>query len=1044
MPGTHFKQITQFKADYAPSVITKYESQRTGMSAVVVDREGPKVLGYFALATEILDDSGAPHTLEHLCFMGSKNYRYKGVLDKMASRAYSNTNAWTATDHTAYTLESAGWEGFGQILPVYLEHVLLPTITDGACYTEVHHINGEGQDAGVVYSEMQGVENTAGTLTNLEAVRKLYPEGVGFRYETGGMMGALRVLTSDRIREFHKDMYQPKNLCVVIIGEIVHGELLKILDEFEDSIMEDIPDPNAPWRRPWIESKPVPQLNSSSISTVEFPEKDESRGEVIVGFLGPDCSDPKSAAALETLGTFLTGSSVSVLESQLVECEDPVASSAMFYVEDRPDSLIWLSLSSVSTKRLAEAEQRLFEALKKTVDEPLDFKYMQECLRRTKRQRKYSFENSGEYFATPVIMDHLFGKRDGSTLKNIETLSWYDELEKWGEKDWREFLRRWVAENTHVSVLGRPSAKLAKSIEEGEKARIAARKKELGEEGLKKLQERLDEATTDNEREIPKELLGKFPVPGIEAIHFIKTDTARAGLAAEEWKTDTEAQKIIDKDSVGIPLYLHYENVTSNFVKIVLLISTESIPVERRPLLAVYLENFFDTPVVRGGVRIEFEQVVAELERDTVDYDIGSASYMDAAENIRINFRIEPEKYEVAIKWLRELMWDSIFDKKRLATTLTKMKSDIPDEKRQGNQMSWSVARMVAYSRHSVSRAQDTLTKALYLKRISKLLEDKPEEVIEKFEELRQKFTMIDNIRILIVGELAKLKNPVSAWKVFTDGRPFSGKLSPIDRRGPRLTPEGAKPGKITHIVPLPTIDSSFSIHFAVGPDSPSHPKLPALLLAISYLDAVEGPLWRAVRGTGLAYSTHFMKDLDAGHLFYTIYRSPDAYRAWEASRKVINDHIDGTVAFNKHALEGALSGIVVSFADGESTMSAAATVSFINQVVHNQSKDYNMQLLKKVKEASVDDLRSSLKEFLLPIFQYDTSNNIIVTAPVKTDSIKAAYEKENFTVTVNPLSFFQDDYGLKYGLKDGQEEDDDDSDDIGESDDYDEDSEDE
>lgn len=56
------------------------------MSAVVVDRDGPKVLGFFALATEILDDSGSPHTLEHLCFMGSKNYQYKGVLDRMANR----------------------------------------------------------------------------------------------------------------------------------------------------------------------------------------------------------------------------------------------------------------------------------------------------------------------------------------------------------------------------------------------------------------------------------------------------------------------------------------------------------------------------------------------------------------------------------------------------------------------------------------------------------------------------------------------------------------------------------------------------------------------------------------------------------------------------------------------------------------------------------------------------------------------------------------------------------------------------------------------
>ena len=127
---------------------------------------------------------------------------------------------------------------------------------------------------------------------------------------------------------------------------------------------------------------------------------------------------------------------------------------------------------------------------------------------------------------------------------------------------------------------------------------------------------------------------------------------------------DTEVQRIIDKDPVGIPLYLHYENVTSNFIGIVLLISTESIPVERRPLLGVYLENFFHTPVMRDGVRVEFEQIVAELEKDTVDYDIGLASRMDPPESIRISFRVGPEKYEVAIKWLWELMWDSVFDKK--------------------------------------------------------------------------------------------------------------------------------------------------------------------------------------------------------------------------------------------------------------------------------------------------------------------------------------------------------------------------------------------
>lgn len=33
---------------------------------------GPLVQGYFAFITEIFDDSGRPHTLEHAVFMGSE------------------------------------------------------------------------------------------------------------------------------------------------------------------------------------------------------------------------------------------------------------------------------------------------------------------------------------------------------------------------------------------------------------------------------------------------------------------------------------------------------------------------------------------------------------------------------------------------------------------------------------------------------------------------------------------------------------------------------------------------------------------------------------------------------------------------------------------------------------------------------------------------------------------------------------------------------------------------------------------------------------
>lgn len=72
------------------------------------------------------------------------------------------TNAWTGTDHTCYTIETAGDGGMLTLLPIYIDHILNPTLTDEGFVTEVHHIDGEGEDAGVVYCEMQGIENDAG------------------------------------------------------------------------------------------------------------------------------------------------------------------------------------------------------------------------------------------------------------------------------------------------------------------------------------------------------------------------------------------------------------------------------------------------------------------------------------------------------------------------------------------------------------------------------------------------------------------------------------------------------------------------------------------------------------------------------------------------------------------------------------------------------------------------------------------------------------------------------------------------------------------
>lgn len=76
-----------------------------------------------------------PQWQKKLCHTADVCYKMnsfftKGLLDLLANRCLAQgTNAWTATDHTCYTIETAGSEGFINMLPIYLDHVLYATLT---------------------------------------------------------------------------------------------------------------------------------------------------------------------------------------------------------------------------------------------------------------------------------------------------------------------------------------------------------------------------------------------------------------------------------------------------------------------------------------------------------------------------------------------------------------------------------------------------------------------------------------------------------------------------------------------------------------------------------------------------------------------------------------------------------------------------------------------------------------------------------------------------------------------------------------------------
>ena len=254
----------------------------------------------------------------------------------------SGTNAWTANTHTAYTVTTAGPTGFLNFLPAFIDHLLYATITDEGFTTEVFHVNGKGQDAGVVYSEMQGRENGADDLMELRTQRLLYPKSSGYRSETGGLMDALRELSAQQIRDYHGANYVPHNLNIIVTGHVDPTKLLaKLEDEVEPSIRKhgQAHGPQPPgWKRPWIEtsSSVPPKIAEGGVSeTVPFPERDESSGQWQGTWIGPPFEDQLTAQALDVLALYLGDSAVSPLYKELIEIEEPVCTGVSIDPHER-------------------------------------------------------------------------------------------------------------------------------------------------------------------------------------------------------------------------------------------------------------------------------------------------------------------------------------------------------------------------------------------------------------------------------------------------------------------------------------------------------------------------------------------------------------------------------------------------------------------------------------------------------------------------------------------------------------------------------------
>ncbi|KAG0191477.1 hypothetical protein DFQ28_011725 [Apophysomyces sp. BC1034] len=882
----------------------------------------------------------------------------------------------------------------------------------------------------VVYSEMQGHQNVGDHRIHLHMKRLVYPSNCGYRSETGGLMECLRNLSVDRsefsrlffvqvtnyasafltkVRSYHKAYYRPDNLCLIITGKVDHQGLMEALGPIEQNIISKGPLPEM--QRPWIDTGDFPNMDKNTEETVLFPDEDESMGTVLIVWNGPMCHEYLQLKALEVLEMYLTDSPVSVLQKEFVEIEDPLCTDVDFCATDHLKATLVFTASNVPSEEIENFSPQFFATLQRLVDEDdIDMQRMATVIEKESLRLLDNAETDAHETAAAVcISDFLYGTKDGDLEASLKDQEYLDQLSKYTKSDWLDVLKRWYIESPHLIVLGKPSADLAEQLIKEERERVEKQRVDLGEKKLAELQQQLEEAMAANDVSLPNEVLDNFQIPPVSSIDFINVLSATSNGNETTLTAKNIVQEHVDRDNkADVPLFIQFDNIKSQFVKISAHVSASSIPSHLLPYTQLFLKTIFSLPVERDGCTISYEDVVKGLGEDTVDYGATLGTRHTFRELIVFSLKSKGTKYERSIRWLQDIMWNTQFTAERLKIVAYQIINDIPQAKRNAHSM--AIACMSAYqydASKSVNAARNVLFQAKFLQDLIQKLDDDPSAVLADLNAYRDALCQPRNIRVHVSGDILKLESPRTA---FSDFCPIKGKetLAPITLSQEVLLPAGSEPGQIGLVVNLPAIENSSSLHVIKGPNRFDDPDIGPLMVMVEILDTMEGIFWKYIRGQGLAYSCLLEADIEAGMISYIIYLSPDVSKAVEQAKRVISQLASQEIKIEQSAVDGAKSSVIYTMVAGEDTMEHAALQSFANQVLKQMPASYNKNLLKSIQATTMEDLQRVLKKYFFNLFNPSTSNVVVVSSPAKVTDIHQGLESLGYSmksISLNDIS---------------------------------------
>ncbi|XP_050675436.1 uncharacterized protein C05D11.1-like isoform X2 [Leptidea sinapis] len=981
---SHFKLISSTKAsDVVP--VHKYVSQKTGTTVIIAGVEGPVVNGFFCLATEAHDDDGLPHTLEHLIFLGSQRYPYKGILDLLANRCMAHgTNAWTDTDHTCYTINTAGDAGMLTLLPIYLDHILNPTLTDQGFTTEVHHVDGDGEDAGVVYCEMQGRENTSDSRCELRLVRAMYPNS-GYSSETGGIMKNLRESTNNtKVKDYHKKFYRAENLTIILTGQIEAEDVFKALATVEDDIIgKRDKEPQEQWVKPWQTIPPPPNYGEFR---EQWPVDIEDCGQVLFGWRGPMLSEAsalKELTGCAVILRYLCDTASAPLQRCLVEREDALAGDVSYGLTENMAVMIKIELDNVPIAKLEAARTEAKDCLRKirSGEEIIDMDRMKRLLKKQLRESIASLESDPHHaVAFRCIGDALYSQTEQDFILRLNPQQTIQELLEESSTYWLNLLQKYFTDEL-VTVIGSPSVELQTKMADEEKKRIEEQRSLLGESGLAEKAQQLDEAMRFNEREPPAGTLASVPIPSCDNLKCYQLST---------WSSDSAPCPHFDLAEV--PLYTRLHSLKTNLVYINLIIDTTDIDQSTRKWIPLLMNGLAELPVRRGDTLVPHEEVISTTEQLTVSFcsSIGfgkSGNFVvgQYGNLLHIEAKCEPSDYEAVVDHLYEVMYAAEFTKERLLVFAQRMINDGAQVRRNGHKMVYDTLRDAVYSADSNVHWASVLRQTRFLRQLVERAAAGGESAGDVVREARAAWhTLTEPARLWLhlAADLTRARLSPRPWKRFAGNKTQPKLYNDADLMS------GWGDG---FVVGVGGMESSFLAQLSPGPPRYTLEVAP-LLVVLNYFTQLEGPMWRLIRGGGLSYGYGLRLAPNEAAIVLSLYRATNGPVAYSSTKGILQDYLRKR-KFDEELFASAKSTALFEVVELEKCPADVVRQALLNYI-KRVDENYNRDLICAISAVQDEHAAWAAAEWLSTLFDTQRGKVALVCHPGKVKDMQAAFKK--------------------------------------------------